>query len=64
MIKAGIYTRISTDDQSDYSLDKQERDCRAGAARRGWRAPLNWAPNGTPVRGMRRFRPPANSPDV
>ena len=36
MIKAAIYIRISTDDQSDYSLDKQERDCRAEAERRGW----------------------------
>lgn len=37
VLTAAIYARISTDDQSDYSLDAQERACRAEVERRGWR---------------------------
>lgn len=35
-MQAAIYRRISTDDQSDFSLEAQERACRAECERRGW----------------------------
>lgn len=54
MIKTAIYTRISTDDQSDYSLDKQERDCRAEAARRGWEIYQVYTDEGISAKNDRR----------
>lgn len=41
-MRAAIYTRVSTDDQAreGYSLDEQERRCRAEADAEGWEAEL------------------------
>ena len=39
MMRAVIYARYSSDNQSEASIEDQLRICKAAAARQGWRAP-------------------------